>query len=229
VSGPETTIGPEQLPHARGSAVFFGGTFDPPHMGHIAAIRDLRRITRLPVIVVPTGTPPYRPSPQASAIARAEMVELAVRTLADPLVTVCRWEVDRVMPTYTVDTVEWLHSKDPDLGLVLALGSDVASALPGWKSVGQLLEQVRLLVFERAGASETGQAVLAALRQRGLPLVGAEVIPLSTPAVDATGIREGIAAGVGSAEMLPQGVAEYISSHRLYRDLRKPDHGTVIG
>jgi nicotinate-nucleotide adenylyltransferase len=198
-------------------------------MGHIAAIRDLRRVTRLPVIVVPTGTPTYRPSPQASAVARAEMVELAVRTLADPLVTLCRWEVDRVTPTYTVDTVEWLHTKDPDLDLVLALGSDVAAALPSWKSVGRLLGQVRLLVFERAGAAKNGQAVLAALGQQGLPLLGAEVVSLSTPAVDATGIRAGIAAGVTIAEMLPQGVAEYISSHRLYRNLRKPGHGTAIG
>ncbi|MFZ0169109.1 MAG: adenylyltransferase/cytidyltransferase family protein, partial [Candidatus Dormiibacterota bacterium] len=130
--------------------MFFGGTFDPPHMGHIAAIRGLRQVTELPLIAVPTGTPTYRPSPQASAVARAEMVELAVRTLADPLVTVCRWEVDRATPSYTVDTVEWMHAQDRDLGLVLALGSDVAASLAGWKSVRQLLAQVRLLVFERA-------------------------------------------------------------------------------
>ncbi|MGA7088838.1 MAG: nicotinate (nicotinamide) nucleotide adenylyltransferase [Candidatus Dormiibacterota bacterium] len=217
------------MPGARRSAVFFGGTFDPPHMGHIAAIRELRQVTERPVIVVPTGTPTYRPSPQASAGARAEMVELAVRSLADPQVTVCRWEVERVTPTYTVDTVEWLHSKDPDLGLVLALGSDVAAELPTWQSVGRLLGQVRLLVFERAGAPETGQAVLTVLRQHGLPLDGAEVVSLSTPAVDATGIRAALAAGVGSPGMLPQAVAEYISSHRLYRDLPTPGRGTAIG
>lgn len=226
---PETTIRAEQQSEAQGSAVFFGGTFDPPHLGHIAAIRELRRVTRLPVIVVPTGAPTYRPSPHASAIARAEMVELAVRTLADPLVTVCRREVDRSMPTFTVDTVEWMHTQDPDLGLVLALGSDVASALPGWKSVRQLLGQVRLLVFERAGADESGQAVLERLRQRGLPLLGAEVISLSTPAVDATAIRERIAAGLGSADMLSRGVAKYIRTHRLYLDLHEPGRGTVIG
>jgi nicotinate-nucleotide adenylyltransferase len=198
-------------------------------MGHIAAIRELRQVTELPVIVVPTGTPTYRPSPQASAVARAEMVELAVRTLGDPLVTVCRREVDRVTPTHTVDTVEWLRSKHPDLGLVLALGSDVAAALPSWQSVGRLLGQVRLLVFERAGAPKTGQTVLTVLRQQGLPLVGAEVVSLSTPAVDATGIRAAIAAGVGSPEMLPPLVAEYVSSHRLYRGLPTPGRGTAIG
>jgi nicotinate-nucleotide adenylyltransferase len=205
------------MPEAKRWAVFFGGTFDPPHLGHTAAIRELRRLTGLPVIVVPTGAPTYRPSPRVSAVARAEMVDLAVESLRDPLVTVCRWEVDQARPTYTVDTVEWLHRQEPNLGLVLALGSDVASGLPGWKSVSRLLEQVRLLVFERAGAAESGEAVLAALRQRGLPLVGAEVIALSTPAIDATGIRERIAAGVSSPDTLPPGVADYIASHRLYR------------
>jgi nicotinate-nucleotide adenylyltransferase len=205
------------MPEAKRWAVFFGGTFDPPHLGHTAAIRELRRLTGLPVIVVPTGAPTYRPSPRVSAVARAEMVDLAVESLRDPLVTVCRWEVDQARPTYTVDTVEWLHRQEPNLGLVLALGSDVASGLPGWKSVSRLLEQVRLLVFERAGAAESGEAVLAALRQRGLPLVGAEVIALSTPAIDATGIRERIAAGVSSPDTLTPGVADYIASHRLYR------------
>ena len=152
-----------------------------------------------------------------------------MRSLDDPLVTVCRWEVDQASPTYTVDTVEWLLTQEPGLGLVLALGSDVASGLPGWKSVSRLLEQVRLLVFERAGTVETGQAVLAALRQHGLPLLGAEVISLSTPAIDATGIRERIAAGVGSTELLPPGVADYIRSHRLYRQGVDPDRQSAIG
>lgn len=204
-------------------AVFFGGTFDPPHLGHSAAIRELRRVTGLPVVVVPTGAPTYRPSPRASAIARAEMVELAVGRLDDPLVTVCRLEVDQPRPTYTVDTVEWLRSQESDLGLVLAVGSDVASGLPGWKSVVQLLGQVRLLIFERAGAAESGEGVLAALGRRRLPLVGAEVIALSTPAIDSTGIRERIAAGVSSADMLSPEVADYIASHRLYREAADPD------
>ncbi|MFZ0169519.1 MAG: hypothetical protein WAL64_08890, partial [Candidatus Dormiibacterota bacterium] len=71
--------------------------------------------------------------------------------------------------------------------------------------------------------------VLARLRQSGLPLAGAEVVSLSTPAVDATRIRERIAAGASTEGMLPQAVAEYIRSHRLYLDLHEPDSGTAIG
>ncbi|MFZ0995388.1 MAG: nicotinate (nicotinamide) nucleotide adenylyltransferase [Candidatus Dormiibacterota bacterium] len=211
------------MPDAQRWAVFFGGTFDPPHLGHTAAIGELRRATGLPVIVVPTGAPTYRPSPRASASARAEMVALAVGRLDDPLVTVCRWEVDQPRPTYTVDTVEWLHRKEPHLGLVLALGSDVASCLPDWKSVSRLLGQVRLLVFERSGTAASGDAVLAALRQRGLPLMGAEAIALSTPAIDATGIRERIAAGTSGADMLSPEVADYIGAHHLYREVADPE------
>jgi nicotinic acid mononucleotide adenylyltransferase len=82
---------------------------------------------------------------------------------------------------------------------------------------------VRLLIFERAGAAESGEGVLAALGRRRLPLVGAEVIALSTPAIDSTGIRERIAAGVSSADMLSPEVADYIASHRLYREAADPD------
>jgi nicotinic acid mononucleotide adenylyltransferase len=103
----------------------------------------------------------------------------------------------------------------------------VADGLPTWKSVHRLLEQVKLLIFERARqhqlASHTGQAVLARLRQTGLQLLGAEVIQVSTPAVDATGIRARIAQGLSSAEMLAPEVADYIASHRLYREVSDPD------
>jgi nicotinate-nucleotide adenylyltransferase len=211
------------VPEAPHTLIFFGGTFDPPHLGHVAAIRELRRQTRLPVTVVPTGVPSYRPSPQASAMARAEMVELAVGTLADPLVTVCRREVDQDQPCATVETVEWLRSRHPELKVVLALGSDAAADLPSWQAVRRLLAQVSLLVFQRAGTGEPGEAVLAALGRRRLPLVGAQVISLSTPAVDATGIRERIAKGASCVELLPDGVGEYIRSHHLYRQAPDSD------
>ncbi|MGC1909826.1 MAG: adenylyltransferase/cytidyltransferase family protein, partial [Candidatus Dormiibacterota bacterium] len=74
------------MPAASTATVLFGGTFDPPHLGHLAVIRGLRQQTGLPVLVVPTGRPVHRPTPRASRQQRAEMLALAIQPLGDPLV-----------------------------------------------------------------------------------------------------------------------------------------------
>lgn len=204
------------MSESRSAVVFFGGTFDPPHLGHLSAIQGLRQQTGLPVLVVPTGTPGHRPAPRASPEQRAEMVELAIHTLEDALVTVSRREVEQSQPGFTVDTVAWLRARQPELALVLALGSDVAAGLPGWKEVDRLLSQVRLLVFERPGFGEPGEAVLATLRQLPLPLEGSQAISISAPAIDATDIRERLGRGEECADLLPPEVARYIRTHGLY-------------
>lgn len=179
-------------------------------------IRELRRRTGLPVLVVPAGLPGRRPPPQADAGARAAMVELAVQTLADPQVTVCRREVELARTSFTVETVEWLLSRRPGVEVVLALGTDAAAALPKWKAVCRLLAEVRLLVFRRVATGQAPEAVLAELGRRRLPLVGAQVIDIRTPAVDATNIRERLANRESCTELLPAEVGEYIRSRRLY-------------
>jgi len=217
----------DKAPGAPPGLVLFGGTFDPPHLGHLAVIRGLRQQTTLPVLVVPAGAPGHRPSPEGSPVQRAEMTELAVGYLDDPRVTVSRREVERAGTSFTVDTVDWLRSRQPELFVVLALGSDVAAGLPGWREVHRLLGQVRLLVFERPGAGEAGELVLAELRRVPLPLVGEEVIHLAAPAIDATRIREQLAHGESCAEELPLGVREYIRAHSLYGG--RPEPGRSLG
>ncbi|HUY56903.1 MAG TPA: nicotinate (nicotinamide) nucleotide adenylyltransferase [Candidatus Micrarchaeaceae archaeon] len=197
--------------------VLFGGTFDPPHLGHLSVIRSLREQTNLPVLVVPTGDPGHRPRPVATPQQRAEMVEIALREPDDPLVTLSRHEVDQARPSFTVDSVTWLRARSPEHPLVLALGSDVAARLPGWKEVYRLLDQVKLLVFERPGSGQPADLVLQQLWELGLPLAGAEVLPISAPTVDATAIRDRLSRGEECADLLPPGVSRYIKSHGLYR------------
>ncbi|HUY08164.1 MAG TPA: nicotinate (nicotinamide) nucleotide adenylyltransferase [Candidatus Dormibacteraeota bacterium] len=206
------------MPAVSAATVFFGGTFDPPHLGHLSVIRGLRQQTGLPVLVVPTGEPVHRSSPRASRRQRAEMVALAIQPLGDPLVTISQHELEQSQPGYTVDTVQWLRSRTPERSVVLALGSDVAVALPGWKDVGRLLEQVRLLVFERPGVGEPGEVVLGELRRLRLPLEGAEVVAIPAPVVDATGIRDRLARGEDCSDLLPPAVSRYIGAHGLYRN-----------
>jgi nicotinate-nucleotide adenylyltransferase len=151
------------------------------------------------------------------------MVELAVAGLFDPEATVCRAEVERPQPSFTADTVERLRVSQPGLVLRLALGSDAAAGLPGWRRVRSLLEQVQLLVYQRAGSAPAGEEVLALLRRLELPLAGAEVISLSAPAIDATGIRERLRIGDRCPDLLPMSVADYIQVHHLYQGGPDPD------
>lgn len=196
--------------------ILFGGTFDPPHLGHVAVIQELRRQTGHQLVVVPTGIPGHRSPPVASPEERAEMVEMATRSLADRLVSVCRWEVEQPEPCFTIDTVErWLEQR-PEAAIDLALGSDVAAGLPSWKLAGQLMTQVRLLVFDRPGSRARGEEVLADLQRHGLPVAGAEVITIAAPAIGASTIRERLARGQNCDAQLPPGVGEYIRTHHLY-------------
>ncbi|MGH7691937.1 MAG: nicotinate (nicotinamide) nucleotide adenylyltransferase [Candidatus Dormibacteria bacterium] len=199
------------------AAVYFGGTFDPPHLGHLAVIQQLRRLTGLELLVVPVGVPGHRHPPEAPAAARLEMVEIAVASLDDPLVSVCRREVDQMDPSFTVDTVEWLRGRRPGIEVSLALGSDAALGLAAWKDAPQLLRVVRLLLFERPGSWATAAAVLAQLARDRLPLAGAELVEIVAPAVDASTVRARLARGEDCADWLPEGVSRYILEQSLYR------------
>ena len=117
----------------RRERVVFGGTFDPPHLGHMAVISGLRQKLGVPVLVVPNGRPPHREAPGASAQARLRLLRLAVAELGDPLVSVSDVEVRRGGPSYTADTLEQLQAEAPAAGLLIALGSDAAATLPEWE------------------------------------------------------------------------------------------------
>ncbi len=202
--------------------VMFGGTFDPSHLGHLAVVRGLRAETGLPVLVVPAGRPRLRRSPLAPPQARLEMLELALATLGDPLVSICRRELEDQGPSVTFETVDWLRRGGERRRLWLALGADAASRLGRWEQAPALLEEVGILVFDRAGCRQGGEAALEALARAGLPLQGARALNLAAPAVAARSVRERLGRGQSCADLLPEPVADYIHSHELYRKPTRP-------
>jgi nicotinate-nucleotide adenylyltransferase len=132
-----------------------GGTFDPPHCGHLAAARTCRAALGLDRLLLVVANEPWQKVPQRSvtpAEDRLAMVEAAAALV--PGVEACRIEIDRGGPSYTVDTVEALRERARAAGevppaLYLIVGSDLVPGLDTWSRVDDLRRMVTLVVVTR--------------------------------------------------------------------------------
>ncbi len=210
-----------------------GGTFDPIHNGHLRIAQEaLEQCELSQVHFIPSGTPPHRPAPRASAKARWEMVRLALNGNPDFQVDVR--EVFRTDPCYTVDTLTALRV---ELGapqpLCLILGGDAFLQLHTWHEWKRLFELAHIVVLQRAGGPPLGNAMNSAdtalqaeYRARLAPGAGAlhetpngAIFVADMPALEisSTDIRRRCAEGKSVRYLMPDGVINYINTHSLYR------------
>jgi nicotinate-nucleotide adenylyltransferase len=192
-----------------------GGTFNPPHLGHLALARAaLEQLHLQAVALMPSHTPPHKPAlaglEPAQPEQRLRMCQLAVAD--QPGLYACALEIRRGGVSYTVDTLQQLHDLRPDIELTLILGSDMARTLERWRSPARILELAHLAVAGRAGeaVSVTGPA---AVNPRANPT------PLHLPPLDISSsmVRERLARGAGVGELVGVAVADYIARRGLYR------------
>jgi nicotinate-nucleotide adenylyltransferase len=194
----------------------FGGTFDPIHLGHLAAARSIQSTLGLAkVIFVPAGQPWLKADMPVSPVRdRVEMVRLAVaRRKTFELSTI---EADRPGPSFTVDTMEVLQRQlGTDLDLFLLLGSDALEDLPKWKEPQRLIHLCQMVAFARPGHRLPAMESLEA----AIPGVSLRVLLVEVPQVNirATEIRRRIAEGRSIRRLVPQPVEGYILEHGLYR------------
>lgn len=191
-----------------------GGTFDPPHLGHLVLAAAARRALNLDrVVFVPSGES-WRKQEQAisPADARVRMVRVAVATL--PWAEVSTVEVDRAGPSYSLETVQALTSEGGDWWLII--GADALEDLAQWHEPAQLVAAVRLAVASRGGAAATAPAELTALA----PDVAAQIdaVPMAELRVASTDLRERVRGGRPTETLLPQAVREVIDELGLYPD-----------
>jgi nicotinate-nucleotide adenylyltransferase len=184
-----------------------GGTFDPIHLGHLAAAEaamDCARLDR--VILVPTGLPPHRHQASATGDQRLEMCRLAVD--GNERFEVSDVEVKRGGVSYTVDTLKELKSRYPNDQLFLILGSDAAKLFSSWREPDEIRRLASLVVVTRPGTA---------------PLTGTTdiVCERPTPNISGSALRGAIAGGNRVTTLLPEAVAAYIARHGLYRDNRQ--------
>lgn len=186
----------------------FGGTFDPPHVGHLLLAADACEALSLDrLIFVPAGAQPFKVETPAVATPenRLEMVSLAAGD--DPRYAVEDTEIRREGLSYTVDTLEEIARNNPRAELFLLIGEDTLSGFSGWKQPQRIRELATLAVMQRTGSSDSTEP-----RAKG-------VLAMSTRRVDvsSTEIRKRLADGKSIRGFVPDPVERYIASRGLYR------------
>lgn len=198
----------------------FGGTFDPIHLGHTGAARQVVTITGLDELhVIPSSVPPHRGQPVASASQRLDMVRIALASEAR-MVADSR-ELRRSGSSYTVDTVAEMRSEYPDSRFSIILGLDAALELDRWHRWRELLDMVDVLVMVRPGWSlpaklpqwwdnATGES------PPGVSTGKIHYVEITPMNVSATRIRDRLRAGEDVSEFLHPEVLDYIRKNELY-------------
>ena len=204
----------------------YGGTFNPPHLGHLAAARAAVEELKLDqILLMPNQTPPHKQMPENSATP-AQRLEMC--RLAAALVPNCKasdFELQQEGPSYTADTVERYHAAHPHEQLWLLVGTDMVESFHRWRNPARILKHVRLAVVAR---DEDDRTSIRDAAERLRDEYGAGIDILNNPPLpmSSTQVRES-----RDAELLPPPVAEYIRAHRLYRpsleELRNKVRGLV--
>jgi nicotinate-nucleotide adenylyltransferase len=191
-----------------------GGTFNPPHIGHLIAAQEAYLQLGLErVILIPAGIPPHKQphEHEPGAHHRLEMCRQAVGE--DERFEVSAIEVERSGPSYTVDTLEGLHSRAPDREMFLIVGGDIAAGLPSWRDPERVLSLARLAVAKRRGTAR------AVVEDALTGLKGAErteFFRMPRIGISSTMLRRRVQEHEPITYLVPDAVASYIDQHRLY-------------
>ena len=185
-----------------------GGTFDPPHVGHLIVASEALWQLELDVVrLVPARTPPHKPPGAPSdPDRRAAWLEAAVA--GAPGLEVSRLELDREGPSYTADTLEAMAAAEPGAELWFILGADQLAGLPGWRDPGRVLAAARLAVVPRAGHDARALAGEVAPGR-------ADVLDVPEIGISSSMIRERIAAGLPVRFLVPPEVEKSLRREGL--------------
>ena len=195
----------------------FGGTFDPPHLGHLILASEARvqlNLTRLLFVLTPT--PPHKLNQLISSIDdRLAMLKLALDD--ESAFELSTMEMERPGPHYTLDTLEVLGDKHPGADLILLLGGDSLHDLPTWHRPADLVAACRQIgVIRRPGDS----VELSALEKQ-IPGITDKVRFVDAPLLEIASreIRRRASDGLPFRYYLLPSVYDYIIEHRLYQKL----------
>ena len=204
--------------------LLYGGSFDPPHNGHLNNLRAaIRRAHPDKVVVMPAGLSPFKQQTAAPAALRLEMCS-CFRELgqAMPQVEICGWEIAQAEAgnrNYTVLTVEMLARKYPDAQLYLGIGSDMLLSFDGWHRWQDILRLAHLVV----GSRNIGDVPALHAKARQLDPAGGRILfaPVEALPMASSGLRARLAAGDPCEAELPEAVRAVIRRENLYQTAKE--------
>lgn len=187
-----------------------GGTFDPPHLGHLIAAQDVyERLGLDRLVIVPAARPPHR-EPTLAADERLALVRAAFA--GDPRFEVSEIELRRDGPSWTVETLERLRADDEAADLFLVIGVDQYRTFAEWREPDRILRLARLAVMPRDG---------------GLPEPDErfpfEVVPVTRVDVSSTRVRERLEAGLTVRYLVPETIRERLEKSWIRRPAPVPE------
>ena len=191
-----------------------GGTFDPPHFGHLRlAEAALTQLSLGRVLFAPVGMQPLKQERRSSTPEhRARMVELAI---ADhPRFALSRVDLDRPGPHYTVDLLAIIQRQHPQAMLWFIMGEDSLDDLLRWRDPARVIQLARLAVLRRPGYEPDWVEL-----DRALPDLRAQIdwIDHAELAISATDIRQRVQRGLSVTALVPTHVIDYLVAQHLYR------------
>ncbi len=180
----------------------FGGTFDPPHYGHLIMAEQVYEALQLDEIwFIPTNQPPHKENAKSKGMLRYEMIQTAISDhsafKADPI------ELERNGKSYTIDTIAFLQKKHPDVCFYFIIGGDMVEYLPKWHRIDELIELVTFVGVKRPGYQLDSKY---------------QVLEVDMPLIDisSTMIREKVANSQSIRYLTPSSVRKLIDDTRLY-------------
>lgn len=185
----------------------FGGTFDPPHIGHLVAAQDASVVLPLDrVIFVPAADPPHKRGAQVSpARVRSEMLSATIA--GNPRFEISTCELDRAGASYTVDTLRELAEQYPGAVLQLLIGVDQVREFASWREPDQIARLAAVVMLSRAGMDDAGAEADFVRR----------TVAVTRIDVSSTLVRARVGAGVPIRYLVTDAVAKIIEREGLYR------------
>ena len=183
---------------------FFGGSFDPPHKGHLSIIQSCVKQSEK-LILIPTGVSPMKDHiPIASSYHRIQMLELLIQNIKHPIV-IDNWEINNSKPNYTYSTIKYLQKKYFGSTLFMVIGGDQLDQFCNWKNHKKIMNIVQIMAFNRSN-------------DKFKPLKGMQInwIQNFKNTTSSSCIREEILRGNIHIEGLTNEIQQYIKDNKLY-------------
>lgn len=180
-----------------------GGTFNPPHIGHLIIANEVLHALNLDEVrLMPNANPPHKEiQNKVTARQRLSMVELSIKGI--PLLKLEAIEIDQGGTSYTFDTMELLRHREPDTDFYFIIGGDQVEDLPTWYKIDELLKNVHLVGVPRPNK----------LLETAYPII---TLPIPQIDLSSTTIRNRIAKGETTQFLITDAVRDFIRKGQLY-------------